>query len=262
MLSALFKQKTLIDDTSRTWIFDTFVWCVEQLDGNFFHEQTRLILPNNEFYPGVVSSVEEMAEAIFSNTINYTGMTSWPIKLVNSNAFVQKSMTQLVFETRLRGDNCIITNREIAPPIEIPFHQSQLNQPQDLVAYIVQLLASILVSQRGSLAPGGKDVLAQTIDVVACFMGFGVIFANTAYQFKGGCGSCNNRSLNRQAALPELETVYALALFSVLKEVDAKKIKPALKSHLFKAFKKAKKEINNFLSESDNAYYASLVKTS
>ncbi len=75
MLSALFKQKTLIDDTSRTWIFDTFVWCVEQLDGNFFHEQTRLILPNNEFYPGVVSSVEEMAEAIFSNTINYTGMT-------------------------------------------------------------------------------------------------------------------------------------------------------------------------------------------
>jgi len=94
--------------------------------------------------------------------------------------------------------------------------------------------------------------LAQTIDLVACFMGFGVIFANTAYQFKGGCGSCNNRNLNRQAALPELETVYALALFSVIKGVDIKQVKKALKPHLYKPFRQANKEISLYLQQTND----------
>ena len=81
-------------------------------------------------------------------------------------------------------------------------------------------------------------------------MGFGVVFANTAYQFKGGCGSCNNRNLNRQPALPELETVYALALFCVVKKVDIKPIKKELKSHLYKAFRQAHKEITLHLQQS------------
>ena len=74
-------------------------------------------------------------------------------------------------------------------------------------------------------------------------MGFGVIFANTAYQFKGGCGSCNNASLNRQAALTEPETVYALALFCVLKKEPIKQVKGHLKSHLRKDFVNAYKSI-------------------
>jgi hypothetical protein len=85
-----------------------------------------------------------------------------------------------------------------------------------------------------------------------------VIFANTAYQFKGGCGSCNNRNLNRQAALPELETVYALALFSVIKDVDIKPIKKQLKPHLYKPFRQAYKEITLYLQETTNPNHACL----
>jgi hypothetical protein len=258
MLSTFFKAKPVLEEATRDWIFDTFAWCTEQLDGEFFQDESKLILPTNDFYPGSVSSVEEMAEAVFTNTIKFCGMTSWPIKLVPSEQFIQKQMTQLIFESNLRGHDCNISNREITPEIEIAFHSSQLNQPQDLVAYLVQILSSILVSQRGIIAPGGKEVISQTIDLVACFMGFGVVFANTAYQFKGGCGSCNNRSLNRQAALPELETVYALALFCVIKGCEVKQVKRQLKSHLYKTFKKAHKEISAFLLQPENAHYALL----
>ncbi len=90
-------------------------------------------------------------------------------------------------------------------------------------------------------------------------MGFGVIFANTAYQFKGGCGSCNNRSLNRQAALPELETVYALALFCVIKGIEIKQVKKALKSHLYKPFRNAHKEISLYLQQPKNPEHRLLV---
>lgn len=272
MFSTLFKPKPVIDEESKTWIFDTFLWCIEQLDGDFFNQHSQLILPNNTFYPGSSTSVEEMAHTIFINTTKYTGMTAWPFRLVAAEHFSPKPIPQLSFESSLRGDKCKVSyknnfdmgNETIAPEIDIAFHQSQLNQPQDLIAYLVQIQAGILVNQHSAMAPntpppGGEAVLAQTIDLVACFMGFGVIFSNTAYQFKGGCGSCNNRNLNRQAALPELETVYALALFSVIKNGDIKPIKKALKSHLYKAFKQAHKEISLFLQQTTNTEYKKLL---
>jgi hypothetical protein len=281
MLSSFFKTKPLIDDTSKMWIFDTFYWCIDQLDGDFFYKNSELILPNNSFYPGSVSSVEEMAETIFTNTTKYSGLTRWPLRLVDNAHFIDKAIPQLVFKTRLRGEmasintienaqlasmvNYKIDGQKITPTIDIAFHPSQLNQVQDLIAYLVQVQANILVSQHNTIpssvsAPGGKELLPQTIDLVACFMGFGVIFANTAYQFKGGCGSCNIQSLNRQAALPELETVYALALFCVLKGVDIKQIKGTLKSHLYKSFRQAHKEISLYLQETKNPSHANLLE--
>lgn len=289
MLSTFFKAKPVVDEASKEWIFDTFSWCMEQLDGDFFKENSELILPNNSFYPGSASSVEAMADKIFSNTLKYAGMTSWPLKLVSADNYSQKPMPQLSFDSRLRGEKAKVRTQvaenvssdasstisykvegealvssipasvPTKPMIDIAFHSSQLNQPQDLIAYLVQVQAGILVNQHGILPPGGKDVLPQTIDLVACFMGFGVIFANTAYQFKGGCGSCNKQSLNRQAALPELETVYALALFCVIKEVDIKPAKKALKSHLTKPFRQAYKEISLYLQQSTNPDHARLL---
>ncbi len=116
----------------------------------------------------------------------------------------------------------------------------------------MQIQAGILVNQNGVLPPGGKEVLPQTIDLVACFMGFGIIFSNTAYQFKGGCGSCNNQNLNRQSALPELETVYGLALFCVIKCIEIQQVKKELKSHLYKPFRQAHKEIILYLQQTTN----------
>lgn len=275
MLSTLFKTKPIIDESSKEWIFDTFAWCIENLDKDFFKNNSELILPNNNFYPGSVSSVEEMSATIFSNTTKYTGLTSWPMRLVPAERFSQKPMPRLMFESSLRGENAKVSSTTLenfsykiegeATPntIDIAFHSSQLNQPQDLIAYLVQMQASILVNQYNinfpdNEAPGGKELLPQTIDLVACFMGFGVIFANTAYQFKGGCGSCNNRNLNRQAALPELETVYALALFCALKGSDIKPIKKALKSHLYKQFRQAHKDILQNLQQTDNPKHSLL----
>jgi len=150
MLSTFFKAKPVIDEASREWIFDTFAWCITQLDGDFFKDNSELILPNNTFYPGSSSSVEEMAETIFANTTKYTGMTSWPIKLVSADSFAQKPMPQLSFQSRLRGEGANISSKVSAndssnisykvegeeivpstPTIDIAFHPSQLNQPQD-----------------------------------------------------------------------------------------------------------------------------------
>ena len=282
IFSSLFKTKPVIDNASQAWIFDSFVWCLEHLDSSFFAKHSRLILPTNEFYPGKSNSINEMATSIFTKTSQYTGMTQWPIKLVLDSNFVEQPMPKLHLDSNMRGDKAnirhaiqpnnthiqySIAGETLAPRlnnnINIAFSAEQLNQPQDMIAYLVQVQARILLNQYSAsnlnvLPPGGKALSAQSVDLIACFMGFGVVFANTAYQFKGGCGSCNNRNLNRHAALPELETTYALALFCVIKGINLSSFKKTLKKHLQKPFSQAHREISQTLQQPSSSQHQKL----
>lgn len=259
MLNKLFKSTPVIDDSSRAWILDSFVWCIENLDGQYFFQSSELVLPNNQFYPGKMHSSAEMAEAIFIKTKDYAGLSQWPLNHNIDGISAPSTMAQLTFSGSFRGDSCHIVNQNAIDVIEIAMHPSQLKQPQDLIAYLAQTFAGITIKQRGLTPPGGNNMLAEMIDMVACFMGFGVIFANTAYQFKGGCGSCNIRALNRQAALPEGETVYALAVYIYLKKLKVKSIKPSLKPHLYKLLRRAYKDVESFLTTTNNDGYMRLV---
>jgi len=255
MLGQLFKKTPVVDEGTRAWIFDSFLWCLENFDAEFYNNESKVILPSNEYYPGKCSSGQEMAHTIFTNTLSYAGMSKWPIELVDVSNHQVEPMSQLALSYPLRGKASQIHFSTPAHSIKIPYQLDQIRQPQDFIAYIVQHLAGIMLAQLNTSVPGGKELQPQAVDLIACFMGFGVIFANTAYQFKGGCGSCNIRALNRQSALPEVETVYALALFCVSKGINPSSIKPHIKSHLFKTLMKAYKEINKHLNDSNANKY-------
>ncbi|WNC70817.1 hypothetical protein RGQ13_11810 [Thalassotalea psychrophila] len=257
MLSNLFKTSPLLDNATKNWILDTFSWALREFDLNVFKQDSQLILPIHEFYPGKVNSIEEMAQSVFEHTLKYAGMQHWPIKLVRPDNYQQSPMAKLSFTDGMRGSQSQIVNSDYSEnnnaTILVSYNPSQINQPQDLVASFAQAFASILVAQRGVLPPGGEEFVPQAVDLLACFMGFGVMFANTAYQFKGGCGSCYNKYANREVALPEQEMLYCLALFTTLKEIPAKQVATHLKSHLRSDFKKAMKEIKSDLQQPNNS---------
>lgn len=255
MFSFFSTPQAVVDDNTRAWIFDTFAWAIEHLDSQFFHQETQLILPDNRFYPGRVSSVHEMASNIFSATVNYAGMQQWPIQLIRPEQYSPAAIPRFTaLNENVNRGNAVALKSALneAESISLSYLPAQINQPQDLIAVYAQNLAAILVLQQNVAAPGGKEFLAQTIDLVACFLGFGIIFANTAYQFKGGCGSCYKASLNREVALPEHETIYILALFCQLKSIANKDVLPSLKPHLRALFKQAIKEIKSDLKQSDH----------
>lgn len=246
MFKTLFKNKSIIDDNTKKWIFDTFLWTFDQFEHNYFTHKTVLVLPTNAFYEGKVSSVHEMAKAIFDNTLRYAGMNNWPIVLVKPQA-----LPTLAFENGIHGEKTQLIATTTNKPIEVTYNPSQINQPQDLIASFSQTFASILISHRKQLPPGGEKYLPQAIDLVASFLGFGIMLSNTAYQFKGGCGSCHKMSAHRNGHLAEAESLYCLAIFVVLKQMPLKQVTSHLKSHLRKDFKNAYKEINQeFLDSS------------
>ncbi|NMP32721.1 hypothetical protein HII17_14255 [Thalassotalea sp. M1531] len=252
MLS-LFKQQPCLDESTTLWILDTYQWALEHFELEEFNQNTQLILPTSDFYPGKVSSIEEMAQSVFDKTLHYAGLKNWPIKLVSPMTYQQNPQMQkipkLQFNNAIRGDKAEVFSNDFSQgassTIYVSFNPNQINQPQDLVASYAQAFAAILITQRGILPPGGEQFTSQAIDLLASFMGFGVMFANTAYQFKGGCGSCYNRYANREVALPENEMVYCLALYCVLKGTPVKHVTLHLKSHLRGLFKKAYKELDD-----------------
>jgi len=70
-----------------------------------------------------------------------------------------------------------------------------------------------------------------------------VCLSNSAYTFRGSCASCYDARANRSAALSENEAVFALALFTLLKEIPASRATAELKPYLRSTFKKAVKQI-------------------
>lgn len=252
MLLSLFKPQPFLDESTTNWIIDTYAWALAHFEAGYFTSNTQLVLPTGEFYPDRVSSIDEMAKSVFGKTLCYAGLEKWPIKLVSPAEYQQnpalQKMPKLSFTGALRGSDVEIISNDFSQSashnIYVSFNPNQINQPQDLIASFAQAFAAIMIVQRGIEPPGGQQFMPQAIDLVASFMGFGVMFANTAYQFKGGCGSCYNKYANREVALPENEMLYCLALYSVLKGVTAKQVTPHLKGHLRSGFKKAFKELD------------------
>jgi hypothetical protein len=260
----------VIDEDSHQWILETFSWAINHFDREEFKNNSQLVLPNNQFYKGSVSSVHEMALSVFKQTATYAGMQQWPIVFVTPEQFFasdqQIKVPPFNMINNCRGESTPFTSlndedkgKLQEQPIMLSYRENQVNQPQDLISSIVQNLANILIVQQSSLPPGGKDFIPQAVDIIACFMGFGVIFSNTAYQFRGGCGSCNNPSANRQSALPESETIHALALFCLLKKIKPKEVKPHLKSHLRKQFSLSYNAVSNSAKNSSDPVLLSLL---
>ncbi|MFT5637147.1 MAG: hypothetical protein ACI89T_002622, partial [Cognaticolwellia sp.] len=145
MLAKLFSPKAIIDENTKNWILDTFAWAIENFDINVLKDDTRLILPTNEFYPGTVTSVEEMAQAMFINTKNYAGMQKWPIELTCATPTSATAIEDLSLGEIIRGEHAEVDVSMSNAPLMLGFTPNQVNQPQDLIAGISQALASILV---------------------------------------------------------------------------------------------------------------------
>jgi hypothetical protein len=246
---ALFKSSPLLSESEVEWLIDTFMWACEQFDGQYFMAETQIIEPTGVFFPEQVSSVEQMASTVFKRVSHYSGMQSWPIRVVAPQQYEQQSMPNFTFVDEIRGEKAHLVN---APErdIQLSYNPNQINQPQDLVASFAGSLATVMIYHRGILPPGGKAQIAAASDALACFLGFGIMMSNTVYQFKGGCGSCYNPYANRQAALTEPQTVFMHALICHFKpHCNGKKY---LKPHLRGVYKKAQKQLKHYISSTPN----------
>jgi hypothetical protein len=240
----LFSRNPVLETVSSQWLFDAFAWALKNFDAEIFYKDTRLVLPSNDFFPGNADSPEAMATLIFEQVKGYVGVNHWPTRLVEEGTPTQDP-AKIVIKGTLRGPGGI-ADESVAEDqyLPIPYNPQQISNPEGIIATFAHILAHHLGQMTDELPPGGVEYWPHVTELLAIYTGFGVMFANSAFTFRGGCGSCYNPETHRDAYLSEREATYALAIFSVLKEIPGSVVTKHLKGHLRSVFRKAVKEIN------------------
>jgi hypothetical protein len=244
LLFGLFKHAPLLDESSVQWLFDAFGWSLDNFDADLFYHEAVLVLPTNAFFPGRVDSIEGMANLIFDRVKAYAGISHWPTLIMDQGSCPIIDKAKVEIKGALRGPSGIVNESvDAAQRLPIPYNPQQIGNPQGIIASFAHIIAHHLGQMAKTPPPNGVEYWPKVTELLAIYLGFGIMFANSAFTFRGGCGSCYNPNAVRDAYLTELESTYALAIFSVLKEIPTSAVTKHLKSHLRGSYIQMVKEI-------------------
>ena len=251
---SLFKKAPLIEEDSVRWMFDAYSWALDQFDADYFFHHSELILPTNEFFPGRVDNHDDMAELVYRQVARYMGVGHWPVRVVAEQACQISNKARFTIEGPLRQKDATPDMQTPAQLwLEIPYNPNQVSNPEGMIASFAHIIAFYLGQFAKQPPPGGGEFWPHTTELLAIFGGFGLMFANSAYTFKGGCGSCYNPLANRDAYLNERQSTYALAIFAALKNIPVKPVQRHLKGHLRGFYARSVRDIIQRLQSSDNS---------
>lgn len=246
MVFGLFNKQPVIDPASSEWIFAAYGWALQNFDADLFYAETVLVCPTNEFFPGTVNSVHGMAESVFEHVKVYAGIGHWPTLVQDQSACRFIESQQVVIQGAIRGSGGMADESiDNSQRLLIPYNPQQINNPEGMIATYAHIVSHHMGQMVKAPPPGGVDYWPQATELLAVFLGFGLLFANSAYNFRGGCGSCYNPYAQRDAYLSETEATYALALFCVLKGIPNSDVTPHLKRHLRGIYRQSVREISN-----------------
>ncbi|SMF31815.1 hypothetical protein SAMN02745866_02115 [Alteromonadaceae bacterium Bs31] len=257
---SIFNKAQIVEPLIAKNLHLSFAWALDNFDRSFFNNTTVLVLPTREFFPDRADNELDMARALCSRILKYAGIADWPFKLVLPHEFSPQMPPVLNLETRQRQDNEIqeqhattiigSSNQQgaeeataLSPVLEISYISAMMKKPMDLVGSMSKNIAQHYLFQAQITPPAGPESFDASAEILAIFMGFGIMIANSAYTFRGSCARCYDPRANRTAALSEDEAVYCLALFCHYKKIDSKEVTPSLKNYLRASFKKARKQI-------------------
>ena len=240
----LFNNTPPVDADASRWLLDAFDWALQNFEPEFFGAHPQLVLPSADHFPGKADSIEGMANMVFDKVKAFAGVAHWPTLLVDQTVCPVMQLSQVEIHGALRGPDGV-ANAAVAAEnrLQIPFNPQQVNQPEALIASFAYGVAHHLGPQARTTPPGGPEHQPLLTELLAIYLGFGLMFANSAFTFRGGCGSCYNPAANRHAALSETESTYALAIFATLKDIPDSAITRHLKKHLRGVYRRSLKDL-------------------
>jgi hypothetical protein len=245
MLLNLFARSPVLDEASAQWLFESYAWALKHFDAAVFYHETLLVRPSNEYFPGSENSVHGMANLIFQQVLRYAGMAHWPCRLADPQTCHSVAQPTVHLVGALRGSRGKMPPQELQQaPLIIPYDPQLVGNPEAIIAGFAHSLAHYLGTTASEEPPGGAHNWPQVTEVLAVFMGFGLMMANSAFNFRPrSCGGCGTNSAERSSFLSQYDVTYALAIFCALKDIADKDVLRALKKSLRPYYKQAVKEV-------------------
>ena len=145
----MFDKKTLLDESAVLWMFDCYSWALSNLNASVFFNQTRLIYPDNQFFPGEESSPEAKSQLILNQVTEHAGMRHWPVRLVDEDTYLDSSFASTA--PRLTAPGQVRGTAALQPTLDTPedalfivYQPQLLRNPQALIANYAQMLGNYL----------------------------------------------------------------------------------------------------------------------
>ena len=241
----IFKAKPILSKENLDFQIATFKWLLKNFGGKDFYEDTKLILPTNEYFPSKVEDPDEIAISMFNSVKKYAGMEDWPCKLEEQdedvNTQVAPTLAVQNAPTSPMGTFEAKENNEIV----ITYNPDLVNNPMQLVATYAHELAHYLTGSGQEEPPGGWDNWEFATDIAATFLGFGIFMANSAFNFNQFTEvDSQGWQYSSNGYLSEEEHIYSLAIFLGLQGISDDTVLPHLKPHLKTLLKKAVTELS------------------
>jgi hypothetical protein len=242
MLSGLLDRRPLLDEAYAGWLFDVYAWALRNFDPVMFRDETVLVTPSNRHFPGRADSPEQMARLIFDHVVAYAGMGHWPLALLPPDSCVLEPPAEVRVVGGARGSRAVAD--AASARLTLSYDPGYLNNPEAMIAVFAHGLAHYLGTSATEPPPGGTENWPQVTELLAVFLGFGLMFANTALVLpRGGC--CGGPVVRRQAYVSQHDITYALAIFAALKRLPQKAVLAHLKKSLHGHFRRASREVEN-----------------
>lgn len=246
-----FKHRPLLDDEIARWHVDNFCWLLRNLTHTPIFRDSRLVLPAPGFFKIDDTTGHAMAEGVFREIKTYAGMTDWPVNLVTDVEVYEPKSSELIQATT-RHTPLGLFMRDHDGGVHISYAPKLLKKPINLIATLAHELAHYLVHSIEDTLPCDPTEEEPLTDETACFMGFGVFLANSAFEFEqyrdNGAGTQGWRT-QRSGYLPEADLVFDTALFITAKGIDPAPAFKYLKPHLADHLKKALKDVEAYKDE-------------
>jgi len=244
-LLQLFSKKPVLDEQSIDWLFDTFAWALRNFDAALFRDHTVLVQPSDRFFPGRVDSVAGMAALICDRVKEYAGLSHWPTRLLDGRQCQLEATPQLLLQGPARSPSGVApTQVEEGERLPILYDPALINNPEAMIASFAHTFAHYLGTLAQESPPGGEENWPHITELLATFLGFGLIMANSAFNVRiPRCGSCAPQPVDRQSFLSQYDLTYALAIFCELKGIPRGEVLPHLKGSLRGYYKQALKDV-------------------
>lgn len=242
MLLGFLERGPLLDEAYAGWMFGVYDWALRNFDPVMFRDETLLVTPSNAHFPGRANSHEQMANLIFERVVAYAGMAHWPLKLLPPDSCVLDQAPRAIVQGGARGSRALAP-KPSAASLTLSYEPSSVNNPEAMIAVFAHTLAHYLGTSATEPPPGGAENWPHVTEILAVFLGFGLMFANTALVLpRGGC--CGGPVVRRQAYVSQHDITYALAIFAALKGLPGNAVLKHLKKPLRGHFKRALREVN------------------
>lgn len=246
MILSLFQREPLLDETTADWIHAVFAWALREQGRKIFFGGTELVLPTPEFFPGRADNRDAMAQLVFESVRRHAGLSHWPCQLLAPGELAPQAYPPppLAKPVRATGDEGPM-DTAAAAPAQFRYIPELVGNPEALIANYAREFAHHIAASARETPPAGEDNWGHVTELLAVFMGFGVMLANTAFNVQvNSCGSCQGPTAERPGFLGRAEIAYALALFCRLKDIPPRHAKAHLGSPLRPYFRRAVQDLN------------------